>query len=478
MKMIVGRTVEKQKLTDLLKKEESQFCVLYGRRRVGKTFLVRETFNYNFYFQHTGIYKGNIKRQLSAFRSSLIAAGRQECPVLTSWEEAFNQLKRLIENGKAGKKVLFIDELPWMDTHKSNLVSELENFWNGWATAREEKDIVLVVCGSATSWITRKLLKNKGGLRGRLTEKIFLSPFTLSECEMYSKAAGLALARRDIMELYMVLGGIPYYWSFLKKGYSVAQNIDNLFFANQAQLSDEFEALYHTIFKNPLGYIKVIEALGKKRQGLNRDEILSVCKIKDGGTFTTILRELEQCGFIRKYVPFGGKENGALYQLIDNYTLFYFHCIKKNTFGDENYWQHTCVSPEHNVWAGLAFERVCFQHLPQLKNALGISGVISNVCSWRAEKTDEHPGVQIDMLIVRGDNVVNLCEMKYYGGEYVLTESDARDFALKAGVFKLVTGTKMSVHLTLITSYGVADNSYSSSIQSFITFAELFAGQH
>ena len=189
--MIVGRTVEKQKLTDLLKKDEPQFCVLYGRRRVGKTFLVRETFNYNFYFQHTGIYKGSIKRQLSAFRACLIAAGRQDCPVLSSWEEAFNQLKRLIENGQEGKKILFIDELPWMDTHKSNLVSELENFWNGWATAREEKDIVLVVCGSATSWITRKLLKNKGGLRGRLTEKIFLSPFSLSECERYSKAVGL-----------------------------------------------------------------------------------------------------------------------------------------------------------------------------------------------------------------------------------------------------------------------------------------------
>ena len=473
--MIVGRKIERIKLRELLEKEESQFCVLYGRRRVGKTFLVRESFGYEFFFQHTGIYQGSLKRQLVAFRSSLVAAGHDNCPALSTWDEAFAQLKYLIENGPRGKKVLFIDELPWMDTHKSNLISSLENFWNGWVTARAEKDIVLVVCGSATSWITRKLLKNKGGLRGRLTERIFLSPFTLAECEEYSNAAGLSLSRRDVMELYMVLGGIPYYWSFLKKGYSVAQNIDYLFFANQAQLSDEFEALYYTIFKNPLGYIKVIEALGKKRQGLSRDEILSFSKIKDGGTFSTILAELEQCGFIRKYVPFGHKDSGALYQLIDNFTLFHFHCIKKNAFGDEMYWQHTCNSPEHNTWAGLAFEKVCFQHIPQIKNALGISGVVSNVCSWRTEKTDEHPGVQIDMLISRGDDVVNLCEMKYYSGEFLITEAVAKDFAVKTGVFRQLSGTKASVHMTLITSYGVVSNKYSSSIQSLLTFDDLFS---
>ncbi|MCF0124083.1 MAG: ATP-binding protein [Ruminiclostridium sp.] len=472
--MIIGRVDETRRLKGLLGKEESQFCVLYGRRRVGKTFLVRESFGYEFFFHHTGIYKGKLKRQLAAFRSSLIAAGLEDCPSLSGWDDAFAQLKRLIENGGRGKKVLFIDELPWMDTPKSSLVSELENFWNAWATARVEKDIVLVVCGSATSWITRKLLKNKGGLRGRLTEKMFLSPFTLRECEEYSKAVGLSFARRDVMELYMVLGGIPYYWSFLQKGYSVAQNIDNLFFVDHAQLSDEFEALYHTIFKNPLGYLKVIECLGTRRMGLSREDILSLSKIKDGGTFSTILQELEQCGFIRRFVPFGSGGNGALYQLIDNYTLFYFHCIRKNAFGDAMYWQHTCLSPEYNAWAGLAFERVCSQHIPQIKKALGISGVVSNVCSWRTGKSDEHPGAQIDMLISRGDNVVNLCEMKYTRGEYSITEAYAVELSRKADVFRQVTGTRMSVHLTLISSYGLADNAYSGIIQSQLSFNDLF----
>ena len=213
----------------LLEKEESQFCAVYGRRRVGKTYLIRETFHYQFCFQHAGVAKGTLRQQLTAFRNSLVSAGLKS-PVPKTWIDAFELLKDLINKAPAGKKVIFIDELPWMDTAKGNLIGALESFWNGWATARREKDIVLIVCGSATSWISKKLLKNRGGLRGRLTHRIKLAPFTLHECELFSKSANLALGRKDVMELYMIFGGIPYYWSFLKKEFSVAQNIDWLFF--------------------------------------------------------------------------------------------------------------------------------------------------------------------------------------------------------------------------------------------------------
>ena len=365
--MIIGREKEQRELLSLLKREESQFCAVYGRRRVGKTYLIRETFNYQFCFQHTGLSNGTLRQQLTAFRNSLVAAG-MKCAIPKTWIDAFELLKQLINAAPAGKKVLFIDELPWMDTPKGNLIGALENFWNGWATARREKDIVLIVCGSATSWISKKLMKDKGGLRGRLTNRIKLVPFTLHECELFAKGSNLAYGRKDVLELYMIFGGIPYYWSFLKKGLSVAQNVDQLFFSETALLRDEFEALYSILFKRPENYLKVIECLSDGRKsGMTREEILAASKLSDGGTFSIILEELEECGFIRRFASVDTAESNALYQLIDNYTLFYYLCIKKNAFSDEHFWSNTFTSSSHNTWKGHAFERVCLQHIPQIK---------------------------------------------------------------------------------------------------------------
>lgn len=472
--MIIGREIEQQTLASLLSKEESQFCVVYGRRRVGKTYLIRETFNYSFTFQHTGMAKTAKKGQLLAFRDSLRACGLTGCNTPKTWVEAFSQLKLLIDRAPKGKKVIFIDELPWMDTAKSGMVNALENFWNGWATARAEKDIVLIVCGSATSWITKKLLKDKGGLRGRLTEKIKLSPFTLRECEKYADVAGLGMTRKDILDTYMILGGIPYYWSFLRRGYSVVQNIDELFFTENAKLADEFEALYAILFNRPEKYIKVIEALSKKKRGLTRNEILKTTKLQDGGTFSTVLEELEQCGFIRYYVSLNKSEQGGLFQLIDNYTLFHYHCIRKNAFADEHYWSHTFLSNEHNAWAGLAFERICLQHTRQIKDAMRISGMLSNVCSWRTEKTDDHSGAQVDMLFERADGIINLFEIKYSKDVFSIDTKYAKELENKLSVFRTVTKTKKAVHLTMLTSNGISNNKYSNMVVASLDAESLF----
>lgn len=472
--MIIGREIEQQTLSGLLQKEESQFCVVYGRRRVGKTYLIRESFNYRFTFHHTGMAKTAKKGQLIAFRDSLRACGLTGCNTPKTWIEAFNLLKQLIVQAPNGKKILFIDELPWMDTAKSGMVSALENFWNGWATARAEKDIVLIVCGSATSWITKKLLKNKGGLRGRLTEKIKLSPFTLHECEKYADVAGLGMTRKDVLDTYMILGGIPYYWSFMRRGYSVVQNIDELFFSQNAKLADEFEALYATLFNRPEKYIKVIEALSKKKCGLTRNEILKATKLEDGGTFSTVLEELEQCGFIRYYVSINSAEQGGLFQLIDNYTLFHYHCIKKNAFADEHYWMHTCLSSEHNTWAGLAFERICLQHTRQIKEEMKISGMLSNVCSWRTEKTDEHRGAQVDLLFSRADGIINLFEIKYSKDVFVIDAKYAKELESKLSVFRTVSKTKSAVHLTMLTMNGIQTNKYSNIVMQSLTADCLF----
>ncbi|MBQ7494181.1 MAG: AAA family ATPase [Bacteroidaceae bacterium] len=473
--MIIGREKEQRELLSLLEKEDAQFCAVYGRRRVGKTYLIRETFNYQFCFHHTGIAKGTLRQQLTAFRNSLVTAGMDRCAIPKTWIEAFELLKQLITHAPAGKKVIFIDELPWMDTPKGNLIGALENFWNGWATARREKDIVLIVCGSATSWISKRLLKDKGGLRGRLTNRIKLVPFTLRECELFAKGANLAFGRKDILELYMILGGIPYYWSFLKKGLSVAQNIDQLFFTETAQLRDEFEALYAVLFKNPDNYIKVIECLSVGRKsGLTREDILNESKLTDGGTFSTLLEELEECGFIRHYVSADTAETNALYQLIDNYTLFYYLCIKKNAFSDEHYWSNTFTSTSHNAWKGHAFERVCFQHVPQMKVALGISGVQTNVCSWFARGTSERRGTQIDLVMQRADGFTDICEMKHSANLFAIDKDYAENLQYKLDAYQELSKDNRTLHLVMVTTNGIVHNSYYNMVQNEITMDDLF----
>lgn len=474
--MIIGREKEQRELLCLLDKEESQFCAVYGRRRVGKTYLIRETFNYQFCFQHTGVAKGTLRQQLTAFRNSLIAAGMDRCSIPKTWIDAFELLKQFINNAPEGKKVIFIDELPWMDTPKGNLIGALESFWNGWATARREKDIVLIVCGSATSWISKKLLKDKGGLRGRLTNRIKVIPFTLRECELFATSANLALGRKDVLELYMILGGIPYYWSFLKKGLSVAQNIDQMFFAETAQLRDEFDALYSVLFKRPENYLKVIRCMSDgKKSGMTREDILSVSRLTDGGTFSTLLEELEECGFIRRFASADTAETNALYQLIDNYTLFYYLCIKKNAFSDEHYWSNTYTATLHNTWKGYAFERVCLQHIPQIKNALGISGVQTNVCSWLARATDERRGAQIDLVIQRADGFTDVCEIKHSSNIFTIDKDYAANLQNKLDAYQELSKDKRTLHLVMVTTNGVAHNSNFNMIQKEITMDDLFA---
>jgi len=473
--MLIGRNKEKQTLMDLVKKEESQFCVVYGRRRVGKTFLIRESFNYNFTFQHTGVANGSTKQQLAAFRDSLRESGLTNCRLPKDWMEAFDFLFDLIKQSNDSKKVIFIDELPWMDTPRSGLVSALEYFWNARATARIEKDICLIICGSATSWISKNIFHNHGGLYGRITEKIFLQPFSLLECEQYAKVSGLAMERIDIAIAYMVFGGIPYYWNFLDRSLSLAQNIDRIFFASDAKLNNEFNALYSSLFKNPETYMAVVTALGKKKVGMLREEIIESARLRDSGELTKVLDDLELCGFIRHYSSFGKKTKGTIFQLIDNFTLFYFHFIEKNFTQDPNFWSNKYSTAEMSTWMGLAFERLCLLHIQQIKMALGISGVSSEVYSWSTKATSEHKGCQIDLLINRSDNVINLCEMKFSMGQYNVGKDLIDSMQSKMEIFKQETKSRHAVHLTLVTTYGVdREGPFWGNLQRVLCLDDLF----
>ena len=468
---MVGRIAEQAELRALLDNSESVFAAVYGRRRVGKTYLVRKTFGNHFAFDHVGMSSGKMSDQLESFRNSLIAHGHRKCPVLKSWIGAFEELKKLLDRGKSTKKIVFIDELPWMDTSKSRFIPAFEHFWNSWAAWRD--DIVLIVCGSATSWLLNKVINSKGGLHNRVTKRIRLEPFTLAECEQLSAEKGLALDRHQIAECYMVFGGVAYYWSLLEKGLSVAQNIDRLFFSQNGALRGEYQELYKSLFRVPEPYERIVCALGTRKVGMTRSAVAEAAGLNDNGALTKYLEELEQCGFVRKYLAFGKIGKDALFQLVDNFTLFYFCFRTAIQRGAENYWLEKLDAQSHVVWTGLAFERVCLLHVQQIRIALGISGVATNVCSWSG--ADENGRrAQIDLLLDRNDRVITLCEMKFADEAYALAKKDIESLRHKRAAFRFATGTRRAVHLTMVTAEGLEHNSYRNEIQRELTLDDLF----
>lgn len=473
--MLIGRKEEIRKLKDAYASKTSEFIAVYGRRRVGKTFLVREVFDYNFTFQHAGISKKPLKIQLNRFHASLIKQGLTDCPKFADWYEAFDALEVLINQSDSKKKIIFLDEIAWMETPKSNFVSALESFWNSVASNR--KDVLLIICASATSWIVKNVLKDRGGLHNRVTKKLPLSPFTLKECEDYAAKQGLKLRRHQILNLYMVMGGVAHYWSLLDKSLSVAQNIDALFFGKNPELKGEFNELYDALFKKPEPYKKIIITLSKKMEGMTMTELRKAGKIPDGGVLTGRLRELEECGFIVSSRSFHKAKKDTIYKLIDNYTIFYFKYVRENE-KTENFWTKPIDPNSIRSWSGLAFERVCMQHISQLKQAMGMSAVATTEYAWRSDpkkkRTDDEDGAQIDLLIERGDGVINICEMKWSTNEYTLTKQDEKNLSNKVEVFEYQTGTKCSILVTMVTTFGVKHNMYYDSIQSEVTIDQLF----
>ncbi len=471
---MIGRKQEIELLEQSFHSNRSEFIAIYGRRRVGKTFLVRQLFADKFAFTYSGMPNVSTKVQLHNFYKELMTQGYKAQTAPKNWTDAFFVLRELVASKPEGKKVIFLDELPWMDGRQSSFLPAFENFWNAWASARN--DVLLIICGSATSWIVKKILHNRGGLHNRLTNQICLQPFCLKECEEYVKEMELPLDRQQVIEGYMVFGGIPFYWSLLERNKSLTQNIDMLFFGRNAKLKDEFQELYRSLFAKPEVYVEIIKALGTKKVGMTRDEIINAANLDSGGKFSGYLEDLENCGFIRRYQAIGSKTKNALYQLVDNFTLFYFRFMDGKNITDANYWSKIQMATIFHTWSGLAFERICLLHSEQIKKALGISGVITNEYSWRTVANEEHPGAQIDLLIDRSDKVINLCEIKYSGGPYTIDKKYLENLRNKAALFRQLTKTRKGIALTLITSCGLVKNSYSmNSVHAQLTADDLFA---
>ncbi len=472
---IIGRAAEKDQLKNIFASNQSEFVAVCGRRRIGKTFLVREYFEDKMVFLVSGLANGNTQEQLKNFYYTLRRYDSSVTTMPNDWLDAFEMLIGYLQSlTSMERKVVFLDELPWMDTTGANFISALEHFWNGWASAR--RDIVLLVCGSATSWMMDKLINNHGGLYGRLTHRIFLQPFTLGEADAFLHSRGVRLSHYETAETYMILGGIPYYLNLLDSRLSLTQNIDRLLFNPNGELHNEFEALYHSLFCGSELYIKVVECLNERGYGMTRNEIAETSKIKSGKQLSVVLNNLESCGFIRKYANYGCNERKALYQLVDFFTLFHFRFLRDSSFRNLQYWSSLQHTPKFYAWAGISFELLAQSHVSQIKQRLGISGVATNVYSWRSRKDEDLRSAQIDMVIERGDNTINLCEMKFSESEYEISKD--YDLVLRNKIVRFTTETKSrkSIQLTFITTYGVHRNPYSSQlVQNEVLLDDLFA---
>ncbi|MFK7971605.1 MAG: ATP-binding protein [Bacteroidia bacterium] len=471
MNSIIGRKKEIEQLKRVVGSKKSEFVVLYGRRRVGKTFLVREFFNYQFAFQLTGLANANTGQQLQNFFASIVRQSPQTSPSSPkNWVEAFQALIDHLETFSGDeKKIVFLDELPWFDTARSDFMMALEHFWNSWATTR--KDIVLVACGSAASWMINKLINNHGGLHNRLTQRIRIEPFNLNETAQLLKANGCTLDQYQIVQLYMTMGGIPYYLDQIVPGKSAAQNIETLCFTKEGLLVLEFNNLFASLFKNADKYEQIVNTLAKKPLGLTRQDLGKDQNLSSGGSLTRNLLELEESGFIARFPDFNKKKD--VYRLVDFYSLFYLKFIQNNTVYDQGAWLNMIDLPSQKSWSGHAFELVCLQHIPQIKKALGISGVLTEHSMWKSKQKDE--GAQIDLILDRRDRVINVCEIKFSINPYTISKQYAEKLRNKLGVFQRETQTNKALFMTLITTFGLKANVHSTSlVQNEVTMDALF----
>lgn len=474
--MLIGRIEEQQILDGKISSGEAELVAVYGRRRVGKTFLIRTYCKDRVIFEVTGIHNASFKDQLQNFGLALQTVLKSKVSIATpeNWVQAFYMLDQYLDGLPKDKPaVLFFDEFPWLHTQKSSFLQAFEHWWN--SSASKKDHLKVIICGSAASWMIDQVINNKGGLHNRVTQTIRLLPFTLAETEQYLISRGIQLNHYLILQLYMATGGIPHYLKGIQKGESVAQVIDRLCFTKDGLLKGEFKNLYQSLFSNPHHHEAVIRALAKKGKGLTRNEIIEECGLSSGGTATKILKELEESGFIMPYIPFEKTEKESIYKLSDEYSLFYLKFIEHAKATGAGTWLRQSTTASYTIWSGFAFESVCQKHLQQVKRALGIAGVLTMASSWRYMPSKGKKGAQIDLLLDRQDKVINLCEMKFANGEFTIDKKYAAELENKIAVFRSETKTRRVIFPTLITTYGVKKNDYHRDIvQGEVVMEDLF----
>jgi len=475
MEKLIGRDKEQAILQEAFASDRAEMVAITGRRRVGKTFLIRSVYADKIDLEFTGVQNAPRVEQLENFHFLLQAFSNNEqiSDVPKNWLRAFHQLMIVLETKKNQEKklILFFDELPWLATKKSGFLRAFGFFWNNWAS---KNNIVVVICGSAASWIIEKVIRDKGGLHNRITRRINIKPFNLAETEIYLTSQNIRLDRYQTVLIYMIMGGIPHYLKEVKAGKSAIQNIEDICFSEDGLLTDEFINLYPALFDNADNHIKVIRALATKWKGLTRSEIIKISKLSNGGGLTKILNELIHSGFVSEYYPFGKRKKDMLFRLTDEYSLFYINFIEKGKRNIQGAWQPLSQTPKFTSWSGYAFESLCLKHIQQIKEALRIGGIYAEPSSFTFKGDNTYEGTQIDLLIDRNDRVINLCEIKFYKEVFTLTKSYAEQLRKKRAIFSGVSKTKKLIFLTMITTFGLTENEYRYEVDNSLTMDVLF----
>lgn len=458
MSKIVGRLREQVILKEVFENKKSELIAIYGRRRIGKTYLVREFYKQSIVFEVTGLFGASLQDQISNFTKEIRKRSRRTLRDLPkNWLEVFSIFEMYLDTlPKGKKKVIFIDEFPWMATAKSKFLMAFENFWNTYCTKRN--DLIVVICGSAASYMVQKIIKNKGGLHNRISRKIRLLPFNLSETEQFLIKKGLKFTRYDVIQIYMALGGVPQYLEKLSKGLSVSQNIDKLCFSKDGLLNDEFNQLFISLFENSERHIKIIKTLASSNKGLTRNELIVKSKLPSGGDFSLKLEELVESGFVTDYPFYQNKRQLTLYRLSDEYSRFYLKFIAFNKNGGEGTWQKLSTSQSFQSWSGFVFETLCLKHILQIKKALRIDIIYTHETCWFNENA------QIDLLIDRADNVMNVCEMKFYNSPFIIDKKYYFNLKNKISELQKASKTRKNIFITMLTTYGIKENQYSNEL--------------
>ncbi len=474
---LVGRHREKHALDGALASNRPELVAIYGRRRVGKTFLVRQHLAEYLCFELTGMHGTSLRNQLWNFGTALGTARGTEVSVPESWVAAFEQLRAWLDQlpRRRAKRVLFFDELPWLATRRSGFLSAFEHFWNSWASRRS--DLVVIVCGSAASWMIRQVLHQRGGLHNRITRQVLLEPFTLAETEEFLRARGLELGRYQCLELFMAFGGIPYYLGHAEPGRSAAEIVQRTCFAQDGPLREEFDRVFASLFEHSDRHVDICRALARRKSGLTRQQLIQVAGVPTGGTLTRTLEELEQSGFILVTPRLGHEKRDALMRLADEYALFFLTWIESRRRRASD-WTSIHGSPAWRAWSGLAFEGICLKHTARIKSALGIGAVQTEASSWWVRPTqDDDQGAQVDLVIDRRDGCINLCEMKFSDAEFVIDKATARVLRDRRATFGRVTKTRKTLFLTLVTTHGVRDNRYRQELGVQVVTMDALFGQ-
>ena len=473
--IIIGREKELLILNEVLLSNRPELVSIIGRRRVGKTFLIKNAFKNNIIFELTGIQNSDKTEQLQNFVFSMKRYFKNYQPVKPpeSWIEAFDGLNNEIEKEKNGKKkVIFMDELPWLSSPRSGFLNGFSYFWN---SCMADKNIVVVICGSAVSWMIKKVINHKGGLHNRVTRLMMLKPFTLAETEKFCLSNKIRLNRFQLVQLYMTMGGIPMYLTQLRAGESAVQNIQRIFFEPSGFLNQEFDRLFSSLFENYQNHLEVIKTLATKWRGMTRQEIINTTKFTNGGGLTEILEELEQSDFITVYAAYDKKTKESLYRLTDPYSLFYLTFMTKNMRKNAEFAKLSDLQ-QWKIWSGYAFENICLNHVSQIKGALSIKGISTSTATFLMRPNEDTSGTQIDLLIDRSDNSINICEMKFSEQPFEITKKVAENIEIKKQVFRQFGKTKKHLFTTLISPFGVVDNRYKlNHIDHIITMDDLFS---